>query len=500
MVPCSVLPAARRTSGISMPWSMELRTRCTSGSPIFSSTVLSSSVVSPVTLQLDLLAEALAEVAHQAREAVEHEADGQHAHAHDAFLQRAHVALELAERVAQLLGLAAFERRGELAQHRLRDHQLADGVQQLVDLLDADADRAAVAGRRRCACAASAAGAAGRWRGWTGGRRRRIGSRRGSDAGVAARRRRAAPPMRSMVSSHSLSDPLEHRVHGGFARPRPEPRGSSAGGILPGRARPAAERHSASTRHFAGCRASPARAGCAADRCRGAVVWGRERNGCASRESAPVRRRRAACRAKAAAAAALAGAAAVPASLMMRSISARSWRRARCRSASLRCVATSMSRMASPERSSTSTRSGSHLALAGAQLVEQRLEHVREAGHFVEAESRAAALDGMRDAENGVDQLGVDFTGRELQQRRLHRVERLETLVEEGVVELREVERHAGYSEQRADAEHAMASSSAGERACPLVAMLRSRQSSANATTSCTPAVSTCSTLPPSIS
>ncbi len=49
MVPCSVLPAAARTSGISMPWSMELRTRCTSGSPIFSSTVLSSSVVSPVT-------------------------------------------------------------------------------------------------------------------------------------------------------------------------------------------------------------------------------------------------------------------------------------------------------------------------------------------------------------------------------------------------------------------------------------------------------------------
>ena len=33
---------------ISMPWSMALRTRCTSGSPIFSSTVLSSSVLSPV--------------------------------------------------------------------------------------------------------------------------------------------------------------------------------------------------------------------------------------------------------------------------------------------------------------------------------------------------------------------------------------------------------------------------------------------------------------------
>ena len=101
-------------------------------------------------LQLDLLAEPLAEIAHQPREAVEHEADGQHAHAHDALLQRAHVAFELRERAAQFAGLAAFERRGKLAQHRLRDHKLADRIQQLVDLLDADADRSAVrTGRAR---------------------------------------------------------------------------------------------------------------------------------------------------------------------------------------------------------------------------------------------------------------------------------------------------------------------------------------------------------------
>ena len=91
--------------------------------------------------------------------------------------------------------------------------------------------------------------------------------------------------------------------------------------------------------------------------------------------------------------------------------------------------------------------------LACAQLVEQRLQHVREAGHFVERESRGAALDGMRDAEDGVDQLGVDFAGRELQQRRLHRVERFETLFEEDVVELREIERHAGYSSSGLTAE-----------------------------------------------
>ncbi len=48
-VPCAGLPRAARTSGASMPWSIALRTRCISGSPIFSTTVLSSSVSSPLT-------------------------------------------------------------------------------------------------------------------------------------------------------------------------------------------------------------------------------------------------------------------------------------------------------------------------------------------------------------------------------------------------------------------------------------------------------------------
>ena len=96
-------------------------------------------------LQLDLLAEPLAEIAHHAREAAEHETDRQHAHAHDAFLQLAHVALELRQSGAQLVGQSAGHLRAELREHRLRDDQLADGVHQLVDLLGADADRAAVA-------------------------------------------------------------------------------------------------------------------------------------------------------------------------------------------------------------------------------------------------------------------------------------------------------------------------------------------------------------------
>src|SRR6185437_4625459 len=98
-------------------------------------------------LQLDLLAEALRQVAHHAREAAENEGDGQHANPHDAFLQLAHVALELPEAGAQLLRIRPVEVRAELTQHRLRDHELAHGVHELVDLLHAHADGARVAER-----------------------------------------------------------------------------------------------------------------------------------------------------------------------------------------------------------------------------------------------------------------------------------------------------------------------------------------------------------------
>src|SRR5476649_2210407 len=49
IMPLAGLPLATRTSAGSMPWSMALRTRCISGSPIFSTTVLSSSASSPST-------------------------------------------------------------------------------------------------------------------------------------------------------------------------------------------------------------------------------------------------------------------------------------------------------------------------------------------------------------------------------------------------------------------------------------------------------------------
>src|SRR5882757_10484200 len=91
-------------------------------------------------LQLDLFAQALREIAHHPWEAAEYHVDGQHAYAHYAFLQLAHVAFELREARAELLGGGAFELGAKLTQHRLGDDELAHGVHQLVDLLDTDTD------------------------------------------------------------------------------------------------------------------------------------------------------------------------------------------------------------------------------------------------------------------------------------------------------------------------------------------------------------------------
>jgi len=49
--PASVLPAATRAAGISMPWSMLLRTRWVSGSTMRSIKPLSSSVAAPLVMK-----------------------------------------------------------------------------------------------------------------------------------------------------------------------------------------------------------------------------------------------------------------------------------------------------------------------------------------------------------------------------------------------------------------------------------------------------------------
>ena len=72
MVPVSALPLAARSAGISMPWSQLLRTRCVSGSVIFSTRPLSSSVASPWVTNSTFLPSLAGEVAQHAREAAEH--------------------------------------------------------------------------------------------------------------------------------------------------------------------------------------------------------------------------------------------------------------------------------------------------------------------------------------------------------------------------------------------------------------------------------------------
>src|SRR5690606_4879537 len=64
---------------------------------------------------------------------------------------------------------------------------------------------------------------------------------------------------------------------------------------------------------------------------------------------------------------------------------------------------------------------------------------MRKLGDLAEAEGRRAALDGMRGAEDGVDQFQVVGGIRQRQQRRFHAVEELAALLEEDIMELRKV-------------------------------------------------------------
>ena len=80
-------------------------------------------------------------------------------------------------------------------------------------------------------------------------------------------------------------------------------------------------------------------------------------------------------------------------------------------------------------------RGGFHRALAGADLVEQRFQHMGQFGRRGEAEGGRAPLDRVRRAEHRVDELGTAFTGVEREQAGLHRVEPFAALLEVGGVE-----------------------------------------------------------------
>ncbi len=147
MVPVSFLPAAARCSGVSRPWSSALRTRCTKGSLIFSSTVLSSSVFSPVSLSSTFLP-SLRERSWTMR--------GKRLNAKLIGSMRICITLSCSSRVlrascesplAQPIQFVRIDAIRETAEHRLRDEQFTDQIDDVIELLGGDADRAGLPAR-----------------------------------------------------------------------------------------------------------------------------------------------------------------------------------------------------------------------------------------------------------------------------------------------------------------------------------------------------------------
>ena len=137
------LPAATRSSGVSRPWSIALRTRCVSGSEIFSIRPRSSSVRFAAKLQLHLLAQPRGQFAHHAAESARTRSRSA------ACGSPAPLPADCACGAPGRPGRCRPSARGlpssaaRLArQHGLGDHQFADQVHQQVDLLGGHADEA----------------------------------------------------------------------------------------------------------------------------------------------------------------------------------------------------------------------------------------------------------------------------------------------------------------------------------------------------------------------
>ncbi len=99
--------------------------------------------------------------------------------------------------------------------------------------------------------------------------------------------------------------------------------------------------------------------------------------------------------------------------------------------------------VAGPQQHADQRRRRRHLALA--DLVEQVFEAMREAGRLLQAEHPAAALDGVRRAENAVERFRVRrAAGLEAQQAALHRFEMFPGLFEKDLAEPLQVLVHDG--------------------------------------------------------
>ena len=422
-VPVSCLPAARRRSGVSRPWSSALRTRCTSGSLIFSSTVLSSSVPSPDELEFDLLAE-LARRSCTMR--------GKRLNAKLIGSMRICITLSCSSRVLRASCERPWRSRSRSSGSMPSAKPLsidwvmskfADQVDDVVDLFGGHADGAGFAGRflrgRRPPPPGCAAAATGR-----------------ASATGAALRRRDRPPSggaerrsaRCRAGSGNPPNRIPRRAWRGESVPIF--RCSTTDSRIPGRAHRAA----AAARHPRARVKAPRLLSSANIRVGSLRTRSRSATGSKAirQPAAPVT-----------------GAAA----LGRPTRPARGWRRDRrgCRVRRFaeyvgdvgieRCDAAFIERFLRFGRRDHFAQAiaGLQQGLDGfgrdrphavAHLVEQRLHAVREIGNLGKSEGRRAALDGMSGAEDGIDVFRVGG-GAEAQEPRLHHVETLAALLEE---------------------------------------------------------------------
>ena len=154
IIPSAVLPAARRSSGVSMPWSITFLTIWASGSPSASTMPLVELCFGADQVDPHLLAFFPGKIAHHPGEFPEHGVDRHHAHLHHALLQIGYGPVHVGVRRLQPGGdLARAGSRcdipADLFDHGPADDDLSDEVHDEIHLGGLDPEQLSVPGVRR---------------------------------------------------------------------------------------------------------------------------------------------------------------------------------------------------------------------------------------------------------------------------------------------------------------------------------------------------------------
>ncbi len=406
--------------------------------------------------ELDLLAELGRQIPQHAREAAEHHRHRNHPDRHHRFLQVAGVALQVGQATRQLLVQRGVDLLAVLRQHRLGNDEFADQVDELIDLLDRDAQGRRFERRGRCLLGAGW-GTRCRARGVrsSAGLARRAGGARGVDRRtrcvveeavariapgefILRRRPRRAGVEAVAVGHRQQRHLLARDVEGeqvqqvGVAAGRDDTEAPHAvAGMAPVDRldRPEVGDLLEQLDQVVGLRGVAQRADPHFEFAR--LNFGRCRRVGVQRQLRARRGRR-------------------------------GGRRRRGRSRAGRHRPDARQQLGGVDRVAAATLVACQLGAQGiarlqqhvdhgrgrhqfaaAQLVEQRLHLVRQFGHVGEAEGGRAALDGMRTAEDRVQLLVVGGCDVDLEQLRFHAVEVLARLFEKDLVELAQVDARA---------------------------------------------------------